>query len=838
MKKQLLTIVSLICLVGSTNAQVSFDPVVNYAIGNTPYDVISADFNSDGYSDLATTNSADTNISILLGSASGVFADTVNYFVSTSPVSLASADFNGDGHLDLATANFNSNNVSILLGSAAGTFTAATSYPAGIGPRSVTSADFNGDTHPDLAVANLNNNYVTILLGSAIVPGTFTVTANYLVGDTPMAITSADFNDDGYPDLATVNYASNNVSILWGSATTPGTFDSIVNYWVGTGPSDITSADFNGDGVADLAISNYDSSNASILLGSAAGINPAVNYGTVNSPTSITSANFNGDGFPDLAIADGIGNNVSILLGSATGTFAVVGSYAVGSGPISLITADFNGDGHPDLATSNLNSNDVSVLLSPILPAAALNFDGEFDRVDIGPSLNTILGSSNKITVEAWVKSSTIAGLGCIIGNYNTNINNDMQFVLRRDGSNYGFYVHNGSGFVAVNSSVPVTIGAWQHVAGTWDGSFISIYVNGVISGTTAFTGTNINNNPNNIWIGANIIGENFIGSIDEVRIWNRSLCKGEILNNMNGELPMPQTGLLSYYKFNQGIDAGANATVTTLADSSGNANNGTLDYFALSDSTSNWIAPGAVTSGELVPSYTSLSASTSSQTNVSCYGGNNGEATLTANGGTASYSYFWSPSGGTNATASGLSAGDYTVTVTDSNDCVATQSVSITEPAALDNTTSTTNITITANATGVTYQWINCNNANAAIAGETNQSFTATANGNYAVVVTNGACSDTSACVAINSVGVLENNFGEDIAIFPNPTDGDLNIDLGTTYNEVNLIVRNTLGQEVFLRSFIAAKLLTFNISGDAGVYFIEVNTSHQQAIMRVIKK
>ncbi len=88
------------------------------------------------------------------------------------------------------------------------------------------------------------------------------------------------------------------------------------------------------------------------------------------------------------------------------------------------------------------------------------------------------------------------------------------------------------------------------------------------------------------------------------------------------------------------------------------------------------------------------LASSVSSLTNVSCNGLSNGAATISASGGTPSYSYSWSPSGGTAATATGLSAGAYTVTITDANSCTKTQSVTITQPSALIAGTSQNNVT------------------------------------------------------------------------------------------------------------------------------------------------
>ncbi len=90
------------------------------------------------------------------------------------------------------------------------------------------------------------------------------------------------------------------------------------------------------------------------------------------------------------------------------------------------------------------------------------------------------------------------------------------------------------------------------------------------------------------------------------------------------------------------------------------------------------------------------LIASPATQTNVTCSGGSNGSATVSVAGGTGTYTYSWSPSGGSAATASGLAAGDYTVTVTDANTCSTTQSFTITQPAAV----AISSVTVPANGT------------------------------------------------------------------------------------------------------------------------------------------
>ncbi|WP_374440384.1 SprB repeat-containing protein, partial [Epilithonimonas sp.] len=106
------------------------------------------------------------------------------------------------------------------------------------------------------------------------------------------------------------------------------------------------------------------------------------------------------------------------------------------------------------------------------------------------------------------------------------------------------------------------------------------------------------------------------------------------------------------------------------------------------------WVKDSGVVAGSL--------SLTPSQTNVSCNGGSNGTATVSASGGTAPYTYSWSPTGGTAATATGLAAGTYTVTVTDAVNNTKTQSFTITEPTALvANAVSQTNVACNGAATG-----------------------------------------------------------------------------------------------------------------------------------------
>jgi hypothetical protein len=348
-----------------TTGDFNSDGILDLAVGN---------FTSNNVSILLGNGSG--------GQGNGTFAEKVDYTAGDGPASVTTGDFDADGILDLAVGNFDSYDVSILLGNGSGgrgdgTFATKVDYTTeyGSGPYDVATGDFNADGILDLAVANLyggTSDNVSIFLGNGSGGqgnGTFATRVDYTAGDGPESVDIGDFNADGILDLAVVSIYSFDVSILLGNGSGGqgnGTFATKVDY--------MTGADFNANGILDLAVANYFSDDLSILLGNGSGgrgdgtFATKADYPAGNAPRSVTTGDFDGNGILDLAVANNYSDNVSIFLGNGNGgqgngTFAGKVNYPTGDGPRSVATGDFNSDGILDLAVANRGLDNVSILL-------------------------------------------------------------------------------------------------------------------------------------------------------------------------------------------------------------------------------------------------------------------------------------------------------------------------------------------------------------------------------------------------------------------------------------------------------------------------------------------
>ena len=353
-------------------AQASFAPEGSpLAVGAAqPYGVLTADFNRDGSTDVATVNGTGSNLSVFLRGAGGFATEPGSPFpVGSGPGYGFVADFNGDGFPDVATQNFGSGTVSVMIRQAGGGFAAET--PLSVGSTgSVTAADFNGDGRMDIAAPSYGNSTIVTYLRNAANTG-FTSEATNPTGATPRDVVAADFNRDGRPDLAITNLGDGSVTVLLRNAANTGFASEAAAIPVGASPEGIEAADFNGDGYPDIAVAVLGTNTVNVLLRQAGGGFAAeapipVGAGALG----LATADFDADGRPDLAVTSNTAGTVTVLLRQAGGGFAADGAPLAAPGANGVAAGDFDGDGKPDLAASNDQANTLTVLLNTTVPAA------------------------------------------------------------------------------------------------------------------------------------------------------------------------------------------------------------------------------------------------------------------------------------------------------------------------------------------------------------------------------------------------------------------------------------------------------------------------------------
>lgn len=303
------------------------------SVFKAPESIVAADFNRDGAVDLAVNAPGETTpslpgISILFGipASPGSFQPAVKVDVGTAPDALAAGDFDRDGDIDLALCDAAiSPRVRILLNNGSGAFSAGTPVVVGTKPTGIVAADLDRDGDLDLAVVNDDSDDVHVLLGNG--SGGFTASPQSPIAlttlDSPVSIAAGDFDGDGDLDLAVACFGSHLLKLLRNDfPSNPGQFTLLSPIAIPDLPSDLSAADLNRDGKADLAV---------------------------------------------------VATGLKVLRGKGAMTFEQEEQFVAGRAPVAAVVADFNRDGRPDAAVVNKDSNDVSILLSSACAARRLD---------------------------------------------------------------------------------------------------------------------------------------------------------------------------------------------------------------------------------------------------------------------------------------------------------------------------------------------------------------------------------------------------------------------------------------------------------------------------------
>ena len=436
----------------------SFVSVVNKYVGSIT-EIVSEDFNSDGRKDVAAINLGSNSISVLLTQATGALGVPVNYTVGLYPMGLSSSDFNNDGIKDIVSSNRDSDDISVLLGTSGGAFLPSVNYNVGHNSTllDVVAKDFNNDLKQDIVAMDYSTGNIFIFYGNGT--GMFNTKSSISL-NAPVAMLSADMNNDGKPDLLFRYNASAEFSVLYGSNSVFNLPYSLL-YPGAAQNSDMLSVDYDLDSNLDLVM--LSSNNISLLKGNGlGGFTSAASYSTDIGSANIISVDLNNDGFLDFAVANASANNVSVLFGNNAGTFSQAVNYGTGgTAPYSLAAGDFNSDNVLDIAVANYSSSNIRYLLgnsggtfalspninwwsgvNPLsLVSKDLNQDGKMDLFFAG---------NNSGSADAGILFGDGAGnfsLGSI-----TNSNTYNTSVISED------FDHNGSEDIVCASAVKVNV--------------------------------------------------------------------------------------------------------------------------------------------------------------------------------------------------------------------------------------------------------------------------------------------------------------------------------------------------------------------------------------------
>jgi nitrous oxidase accessory protein NosD len=244
---------------------------------------------------------------------------------------------------------------------------------------------------------------------------------------------------------------------------------------------------------------------------------------------------------------------------------------------------------------------DIALSGRGAISSAALAFDGIDDAVEIAPHAD-FNPAGRTFTIEGWVKPVT--GMPSWARLWGTEVNRGDLVIKTGSQERFSFSpVINGS-HVNVVAPTNWTSGQWYHVAGVVDGSAARLYVDGVQVAAVAYSG-NWTTDVGARYIGRSLSNDRVRGTIDEVRFWNYARNCDQIFQARAGELTGAEDGLVAYYKFNEGEASGDNTDLTAVVDSANDGDHpGTLVGFqrTVGNSTSNFVTPGAVTSGSLAP--------------------------------------------------------------------------------------------------------------------------------------------------------------------------------------------------------------------------------------------
>ena len=571
------------------------------------------DINKDGKTDIIS--------GYTIGSGSGFYthtnttafgSSTFSFNYSTSPSSNPTSmirpfDMDGDSYEDVLSSQ--TNTIVVRRNMQNGTFSATpNNLTTSITPFDIRIADMNGDGISDIVYSG--GNKIGVLINTST-SGNISTASEFIIQtsntSTVLGLTLADFNNDGKIDI--IASGNSKLSVFLNTTTSSLSFGNERDLGANMNNlSTLVALDLNGDNYMDIV-----GSDGSTIKYFVYQIVPEITLSSTNLisfntcqgiPSASQSFNVSGSNLAsNITIAAFSGYQYSLDNTTFTSTLSLpFGTGTVTNVPVYVrLAGTFSGTPAGNITLSTTNGNSPTVAVTGTVPPAPYPYDRAVNFTNGGSLVRQTTPSLNftNFTVEAWIYPTTFNNWAGIISK------GAFQLMTTNTGKLAIMFEESWSWSWTQTPNDVLSLNQWQHVAASYNASTkeTKLYVNGTLVHSWIRTQNYVPNfSANALAIGTNNgtgnqpsspYQRNFIGNIDEVKVWNAVRTDAQILANFDTELSGSETGLVAYYKFDQGIGAGNNTTLVSLTDLTSNANHLTPTSMTMNGSTNNILQVG-----------------------------------------------------------------------------------------------------------------------------------------------------------------------------------------------------------------------------------------------------
>jgi hypothetical protein len=422
----------------------TFGQATQYYSGNlSSSDLEVNDFNGDGILDVAVTNRgfgySGNTVSVFPGIGNGTFGTKTNYTVGSGPTGIVSADFNGDGFADMAVANnggFQSGStISFLYSNGSGGFNAAVTLPGGTAPYKMATGYINADTLPDLVVANeLQVATVMLNTGNGFTDSSYTMQSTFQTSDLYYSVVLSDIDNDQDLDIFYSSLQTYHLALRRNDGN--GVFAPVEMIYMGGmygGSPSFNIVNLDSDTLPDLVVAlasgrTSDGFRIAKNLGNTT-FSPATLYTAGQYTFVVLTSDVDTDGDMDVMTIDNYSMELTVHLNDGNGIFPQPALYTTGIPSIStkLEAGDVDNDGDLDIATSADSRTAVNIPVS------------------------VSLNNGSGVYAPAIIYSNIGGGVGVKFRDLNNDGFQDLLYASGRNTAPYDFFtaLNNGNGTFA-----------------------------------------------------------------------------------------------------------------------------------------------------------------------------------------------------------------------------------------------------------------------------------------------------------------------------------------------------------------------------------------------------